>query len=238
MRVLAVILARGGSKGIKGKNILEIGGVPLIGRTIRACLACREISDVIVSTDDTEIARIASEYGSLVVDRPPEYATDSSSSESALLQACEAWKATAGHMYDLLMLVQNTTPFHSPSDMTAVIEAMANGKCNSCITVAETWRYHWTECGDGWEMPYQERANRQNRKPWFVEAGSLYCVRYEQFCKTMNLFTPPVETVIVPEWRSIELDDPEDIVKVRALAGVYDLPHDTTLDIKNSSERS
>lgn len=223
MTVLAVILARGGSKGIVGKNILEIGRTPLIGRTVRACLACEKITDVVVSTDDAEIARIAQEYGASIVDRPPEHATDSSSSESALQHACEAWKTQTGRTYDLLMLVQNTSPFHSPVDMTSVIETMSEGKCNSCITVAETWHYYWAKCAGGWEMPYQKRANRQNRAPWYIESGSLYCVRYEQFCRTMDLFPKPVETVVIPAWRALELDEPEDIVTVQTLAEVYDL---------------
>ena len=224
MKVLAVILARGGSKGIKRKNVIKIGGVPLIGRTVSTCLACEVISDVVVSTDDVEIATIAREFGAEVVERPAEYATDSSSSESALLHVCETWGIKEGRDYDLLMLAQNTTPFHSELDMTAVVQKMANGNCNSCITVTKTWRYHWAECDNGWEMPNQKRGNRQHRSPWFVEAGSLYCVQYKLFCQTMDLFAPPVEAVEIPELRSIELDEPEDIDKIRALAKLYDIP--------------
>jgi CMP-N-acetylneuraminic acid synthetase len=222
MRVLTVILARGGSKGIVRKNVLNIGGTPLIGRTVRACLACERITDVVVSTDDPEIAGIAQEYGASLVERPSEYASDSASSESALQHACKAWEAKTGRIYDLLILAQNTSPFHSPADMSAVIEKMGKGNCNSCITVTETWQYFWAQSTGGWEMPYQKRSTRQNRSPWYAEAGSLYCVRYDEFCQTMNLFPSPVETVVVPAWRAIELDEPEEIIRIQALTAIYD----------------
>ena len=89
MSVVAIIPARGGSKGIPGKNLKLIGGVPLIGRAIESCKSVAAITDVYVSTDDAAIAEVARKFGAKVIDRPAELASDSASSESALLHALE-----------------------------------------------------------------------------------------------------------------------------------------------------
>lgn len=220
-KALAVILARGGSKGIPGKNVIEISGVPLIGRTVGACKRCPDIAVVAVSTNDETIASVARNYGAEIIERPRDLATDSASSEVALLHACKYWQERTGVAHEVLLLAQNTSPFHDPSDMTQVIEKVRSGACNSCITVCQTWRYFWEEGQDGWHMPYQHRANRQNRPPWHMEAGLLYCVRRQLFLDTGNLFAPPVGTVQVPDWRALELDEPEDVKIAEALCRVY-----------------
>jgi len=221
MEILAVILARGGSKGIPRKNLVPIGGVPLLGRSIIAAKRCEAISNVVVSTDSLEIAQVARDYGAEVVDRPAELASDQASSESALLQATETWGRLCGKSCNLLLLIQCTSPFQDPADMQAVIDVVSSGRYNSCITVTETFRYYWAEDADGWHMPYQERGRRQERSPWFEEAGSLYCVRYEAFVAEANLFVPPVGAHVIPWWRSFEIDEPQDVQLAEALCRTF-----------------
>jgi N-acylneuraminate cytidylyltransferase len=221
LKAIAVIPARGGSKGIPRKNIIRIGGIPLIGRTIQAVKNCSSIDDIIVSTDDVEIAQIAKDYGADVIERPAKLAEDAASSEAAMLHACKKWHQLTGKRYELLLLAQNTSPFHDPGDMQRVIDLMQSDNYNSCITVTKTYRYFWASNKNGWHIPYQKRANRQKRQPWFEEAGSLYCVRYEMFCRDGNLFHSPVGTILVPKWRSHELDDPEDIKLANALCKTF-----------------
>ncbi len=222
MSVLAVIPARGGSKGIPRKNVLEIGGVPLIGRTVLAAKACPAIDDVVVSTDDAEIAAAARRFGAHVVDRPAELASDLASSESAIQHACRSWQAASGKTYDLVLLPQNTSPFHDPRDMASVIELAGGGLYRSCISVVETYKYFWFRGESGWRMPHQKRANRQQRGPWHQEAGSLYCTRYGSFCRDGNLFAEPVGTFTIPDWRGFELDDPQDVQVAQALCRVHE----------------
>jgi N-acylneuraminate cytidylyltransferase len=221
MSALAVILARGGSKGIPRKNLVPIGGVPLLGRSISAAKRCDAINDVVVSTDSPEIAQVARSYGAKVVDRPADLASDQASSESALQHAAETWGRLCGKSCDLLLLVQCTSPFQDPTDMQAVIDVMNTGRYNSCITVTETFRYFWAEGASGWYMPYQKRGRRQERRPWFEEAGSLYCVRYEAFMAGAKLFVPPVGTHAIPWWRSFEIDEPQDIKLAEALCSAF-----------------
>lgn len=91
LKVLAVIPARGSSKGVPRKNIVRIGGIPLIGRTVQAAKSCLSIDDIIVSTDDVEIAKIAKNYGADVIERPAKLAEDDVSSEIIMLHNCEKW---------------------------------------------------------------------------------------------------------------------------------------------------
>ena len=221
MTVVAVIPARGGSKGIPRKNLVPIGGVPLVARAVRAAKNCRAIDDVVVSTDSAEIGAVARSYGATVVDRPAELAGDRASTESALLHAVQTWSERNRSQCDILLLVQCTSPFHDPGDMEAVVEAVKSGGCNSCITILETFRYFWAEGPGGWHMPYQKRARRQERRAWFEEAGSLYCVRCELFVPEGNLFAPPVGAQVIPRWRAFEVDEPEDIKFAELLCGAY-----------------
>lgn len=222
MRVLAVILARGGSKGIPRKNVMPVDGVPLIGRTVQAAKTCPAIEDVVVSTDNAEIADVARRHGAEVIDRPAELADDATSSEAAMLHACRAWQERTPKTFDAVLLAQNTSPFHDPRDMQAVIEAMQAKNLGACITVTETYKYFWAEGPGGWHMPYQKRATRQKRRPWHEEAGSLYATRYDAFLREGNLFVPPVGVVTIPWWRAFEIDEPEDLALAEALCSVYE----------------
>src|SRR6188508_3044405 len=93
---VAIIPARGGSKGLPGKNVMRVGGVPLVGRAVAAARAARSIGLVVVTTDDDEIARVARDAGAVVVDRPTGLADDTASSESALLHALDDLRESAG----------------------------------------------------------------------------------------------------------------------------------------------
>src|SRR5690606_38380639 len=115
--VLALIPARGGSKSLPRKNVLPLGGIPLIAHTIRAAQAAKCVSRVAVSTEDSEIAEIARQYGADVVKRPMELATDDSTSESALLHSLDYLEANEGYLPDILCFLQCTSPFTAPEDI-------------------------------------------------------------------------------------------------------------------------
>jgi N-acylneuraminate cytidylyltransferase len=223
MRVLAIIPARGGSKGIPNKNILPIGGRPLLGRTIEAARNCCLVNDILVTTDSPVIAGLARQYGAEVVKRPETLAGDHVASEAALQHACEDWEQRTGLHYDLLLLPQNTSPFHDASDMEGVIQTVSSGLFNSCITVVRTYRYFWSMGENGSAgMVHQKRAPRQQRSPLYEEAGSLYCVRYDHFRRTGDLFAAPTGIVEVPWWKSVELDESSDIELADFVCAVYE----------------
>ena len=100
---------------------------------------------------------------------------------------------------------------------------MSSGPFNSCIAVVRTYRYFWSRREDGSAgMTHQKRAPRQQRSPWYEEAGSLYCVRYDHFRKTGNLFADPTGIMEVPWWKSVELDEPSDIELAELVCAMYE----------------
>ncbi|MEV5238996.1 NTP transferase domain-containing protein [Streptomyces cinnamoneus] len=145
--VLAVIPARGGSKGVPSKNLAPVGGVPLVARAVRACRAARLVTDVVVSTDDPAIAAAARSAGAEVVQRPSAIAGDTASSEAAVLHAMEAYEAGGGRRVGVVVLVQCTSPFLTAEDVDGVARAVAEGGADSALTVAPFHGFVWREGG-------------------------------------------------------------------------------------------
>ncbi|MET8598235.1 NTP transferase domain-containing protein [Streptomyces althioticus] len=148
-RVLAVIPARGGSKGVPAKNLAPVGGVPLVARAVRECRAARHVTDVVVSTDDAAIAETARQAGAEVVLRPADLAGDTATSEAAVLHALDAHEALHGARVDVVLLVQCTSPFLTREDVDGVAAAVAHGDADTAVTVAPFHGFVWRETGAG-----------------------------------------------------------------------------------------
>ena len=124
MRVLGIIPARGGSKGLPGKNIKLLNGIPLIAYTIKEALNSN-LEEFIVSTDSEEIAEVARNYGGKVPFlRPAEIATDNASSLDVVLHALDFMKEHEGKEYDAIMLLQPTTPYRDREDINQAINLL------------------------------------------------------------------------------------------------------------------
>ncbi|MFW6694672.1 cytidylyltransferase domain-containing protein [Streptomyces sp. MAR4 CNX-425] len=148
-RVLAVIPARGGSKGVPGKNLARVGGVPLVARAVRQCLAARLVTDVVVSTDDDTIAAVAREAGAEVVRRPAEIAGDTASSEAAVLHALDTHEERCGEPMAAVLLVQCTSPFLTGADIDGVTAAVLDEDgADSALTVAPFHGFIWRDEAD------------------------------------------------------------------------------------------
>ncbi|MEU1312845.1 acylneuraminate cytidylyltransferase [Streptomyces cinnamoneus] len=145
--VLAVIPARGGSKGVPSKNLAAVGGVPLVARAVRACRAARLVTDVVVSTDDPAIAAAARSAGAGVVQRPAAIAGDTATSEAAVLHAMDAYEAGGERRVGVVLLVQCTSPFLTPEDVDGVARAVVEGGADSALTVAPFHGFVWRESG-------------------------------------------------------------------------------------------
>ena len=127
MNIVGFVFARGGSKGLPRKNVRLLGGKPLIAHAIDTAFACRQINEVIVSTDDPEIAAVARSHGADVVERPDELATSTATSESALLHVLDALAADGTADPAVCLLVQCTSPFIHPDDLDGVTAAVLDG---------------------------------------------------------------------------------------------------------------
>src|SRR3954471_8585828 len=145
---VAVIPARGGSKGVPRKNLRRVGGVPLIARAIAAARAADRIDRVVVSTDDEQIGAVAREWGAEVVSRPAELSGDTASSESAVEHALDEL-ARFGIAVGIVVLVQATSPFIDPADLDAAVERVRAGESDAVFSAVESWGFLWRTSSDG-----------------------------------------------------------------------------------------
>ncbi|MFD6996501.1 cytidylyltransferase domain-containing protein [Streptomyces mirabilis] len=228
-RVLAVIPARGGSKGVPAKNLLPVGGVPLVARAVRECRATRLVTDVVVSTDDQAIAAAAREAGAEVVLRPAAIAGDTATSEAAVLHALDAHEALHGSAVDVVLLVQCTSPFITREDIDGVAGAVVENGADTALTVASFHGFIWrdaadesTEGGNGVNHDKSFRPRRQDRPQDLLETGAAYAMDAAGLREHQHRFFGRTELVRTDPARVLEIDDPHDLARARALAPLFD----------------
>ncbi len=227
---MAVIPARGGSKGVPGKNLRRVGGVPLVVRAVRACRAAARIDLVVVSTDDDAIAAAARGAGATVVLRPAPLAGDTATSESALLHALDALDATPR----TLVFVQCTSPFVDPADLDTGVALVASGAADAAFAAVETYEFLWrAQPGQvaaaprvaGVNHDAAHRPRRQDRAPDWRETGAFYVLDVVGFRTTGHRFFGRTAAVAVPEHRALEIDGATELAMARALAPLVDGAH-------------
>ncbi|MFE9772583.1 cytidylyltransferase domain-containing protein [Streptomyces sp. NPDC005931] len=235
-RVLAVIPARGGSKGVPAKNLAPVGGTPLVARAVRECRAARHVTDVVVSTDDQAIATAAREAGAEVVLRPAAIAGDTATSEAAVLHALDSHEALHGSPVDVVLLVQCTSPFLLREDVDGVARAVLEEGADTAVTVAPFHGFVWRDASDGATDadagPYgggqgvnhdkSFRPRRQDRPQDFLETGAAYAMEVRGFREHRHRFFGRTELVRTDPARVLEIDDPHDLARARALAPLFD----------------
>lgn len=230
-KVLAVIPARGGSKGVPGKNLASVAGVPLVVRAVFACRAARLVTDVVVSTDDPAIAAAARSAGADVVVRPAGISGDTASSEAAVLHALDAHPDAR-----VVLLVQCTSPFLTREDVEGVAAAVLEDGAETAVTVAPFHGFLWREdeLGGGQGMGHDKsfRPRRQDRPQDFLETGAAYAMDAEGFRTHQHRFFGRTALVRTDPARVLEIDEPHDLDRARALAPVLDrLPTPTRDDV-------
>ncbi|MFD0145718.1 MULTISPECIES: cytidylyltransferase domain-containing protein [unclassified Streptomyces] len=233
--VLAVIPARGGSKGVPAKNLAPVAGVPLVSRAVRACLGAPLVTDVVVSTDDAAIASAARAAGAEAIHRPASIAGDTATSESAVLHAMDAFEATSGRRVDVILLVQCTSPFLTAGEVNGTVERIVEGGADTAFTAAPTHGFLWREssgggtggedsgaCGVNHDKAHRPR--RQDREPEYLETGAVYAMAAEGFRTHRHRFFGQTALVVTDPARVLEIDDPHDLARARALAPLLDTP--------------
>ncbi|MFF3154072.1 cytidylyltransferase domain-containing protein [Streptomyces sp. NPDC057910] len=230
-KVLAVIPARGGSKGVPGKNLASVAGVPLVVRAVLACRAARLVTDVVVSTDDPAIAAAARSAGADVVVRPAGISGDTASSEAAVLHALDAHPDAR-----VVLLVQCTSPFLTREDVEGVAAAVLEDGAETAVTVAPFHGFLWREdeLGGGQGMGHDKsfRPRRQDRPQDFLETGAAYAMDAQGFRTHQHRFFGRTALVRTDPARVLEIDEPHDLDRARALAPVLDrLPTPTRDDV-------
>ena len=214
---LALIPARGGSKGIPGKNLQTVGHVPLICRSIRAAQASNGVGRVVVSTDDDAIAEAAEAEGAIVIRRPAAIAGDTASSESALLHALDELEEQ-GPLETELVFLQCTSPFTTGAQIDAVLTALQKEGCSSSFSVSPWHGFLWRADGRGINHdPELPRQRRQDLEPAFLETGAIYAMGVKAFRGCGSRFCPPTRPVVFEEVGP-EIDTPEDLALCRNIA--------------------
>lgn len=227
MRVLGIIPARGGSKGIPGKNIRMLAGKPLIQYTIEAARAARHISETIVSTDDHAIKSIAVEGGALVpFDRPAELALDATPTIDVVLHAL-VWYEDQGVSFDAICLLQPTTPFREAGAIDAAISKFFEEDCDALISVRRVpseWNPHWTFEGglDGFlKIATGEKhiiTRRQDLPPAYFRDGSIYLTRTHILREQRSLYGERLSFIVSDSPFYVNIDTEADWEIAKRLA--------------------
>ncbi|WP_300266249.1 acylneuraminate cytidylyltransferase [Microbacterium sp.] len=224
---IAVIPARGGSKGVPRKNVRLIGGVPLVERAVRAAAAASAIDLIVVSTDDDEIAVVSEAAGARVIRRPAELAGDTASSESAILHVLDELAAT-GETVGTVVFLQATSPFIPSAGIDEAVAHIRENRYDSVFSAHETYGFLWRrgESGEAGAINHDaaHRPRRQDREPHYLETGAFYAFRAEGFRQAEHRFFGRIGIVEVPEATAIEIDDEQQLAVASALAGVVDRP--------------
>lgn len=225
MGVVAVIPARGGSKGVPGKNLRPVGGVPLIVRAVRAALGVPAIDQVVVSTDHDGIALAALGAGARVIDRPADLAGDAVGSEPALLHALETLRCDTA--VDVLVFIQATSPFIDTDALARAVADVVSGARDSVFSAVPTHVFLWTDSDGGATGVNHDaavRLRRQDREPQWAETGAFYVLAAEGFRAARHRFFGRIGVAAVDPRGSIEIDAPEDLELAEALAPFLDPP--------------
>ena len=220
MKILSIIPARGGSKGLPRKNIIDLNGKPLIGWTIGASLKSKYITDTIVSSDDEEILNISQQYGANVLKRPKELATDIASSESAVEHAIKQLEKQ-NRVYDYIVLLQPTSPFRDEKDIDKAFEILFEKKATALISVKEydnkILKAFIDKNGfiEGIRNNIYPFQRRQDLPKVYMSNGAIYIVKVDEFIKNKSFWTEKTVKFVMDEIKSMDIDTREDLERIR-----------------------
>lgn len=221
-RVLALIPARGGSKGIKGKNIIPLCGKPLIGYTIQAALGSGYVDRVLVTTDSEEIAEASRQLGAdAPFLRPERLASDTAKTIDAVLHAME-WLRSHGEAYDILTLLQPTQPLRRAEDIDGALEAFMAGGMQGLASVREAeempplMRTLDSEGRLKGLLPMGSTIRRQEMEKYYLVDGSIYINATEELGEDIS-FNDNAIPYLMPTERSVDIDEWKDLERAELL---------------------
>jgi len=221
MRIDAIILARGGSKGIPGKNTMEFLGKPLLAWTIEQCRGASLVTDIWVSSDDQQILDVAKKYGARLIKRPDVISGDEATSESGWLHAIE-YIEQDGFELTAVLAPQVTSPLREPKDIDLAINKFREEDLDSLFSssIADDL-YFWKKNKDGElnsaNYDYKNRMRRQNFKSQIIENGSFYIFKPEILQTKNNRLGGKIGYSEMEFWKMFEIDNMDDVKMCSAL---------------------
>lgn len=223
MASLGIIPARGGSKGVPGKNLRPIGGKPLIAWTIERALAAPSVDTVLVSTDDERIAAVAREHGAEAPFlRPAELATDEAPTEPVMAHALD-WYAARGQTFDTITLLQPTSPLRLNGTIEAAFRQFRDEGADSLIGVVESHHFFWRRGAGAGAEAFYDYGNRPRRQDiaaadrLYRETGSIYISRVDAFRRSGNRLSGSIALFVMDELEGWEIDSEADFAVLDAL---------------------
>ena len=218
--MLAIIPARGGSKGLPGKNIKPLLGKPLIAYAVEAALKSKYIDRVIVSTDDEEIARVAREAGAEVpFMRPAELASDTATAVDVYIHATEFMMNQTGEPIEKFMVLLPTAPLRTVDHIDAAVEAFNEKGCDTLISVTEaetppSWYMNMDGRGcisnSGFGMKGAIVNNRQVNDAYYIPNGAIYILDYKLLKEKRTYYSDNTYGFVMSRLESIDIDNIDD----------------------------
>ncbi len=227
MRNIAVIPARGGSKSVPRKNLQGLAGRPLIAYMIGHALAVPAITDLVVSTEDAEIAEVARRFGAQVPFlRPAELAEDNMPSWPSVRHAVLEMERRSGQAYDHVIMLQATAPLCRSQDIAACIDRLAVGDCDSVVTVVRVMTHHPFRMkrivGEDIlinfiDQGFEDMRPRQTLPPVYQRSGAVYASRRAVVLEQDSVVGANARAVIVPPETGLEIDTALDLELMRLI---------------------
>ena len=214
-RILALIPARGGSKGIKDKNITHLCGKPLIAYSVACGMQSKYVDSVVVTTDSEKIAEVARQYGAWVPFlRPPELASDTAKTLDAVLHAVKSL-AEMGEQYDAVLLLQPTQPLRTSEDVDGAIEAYFAQGCEDLVSVSQVSDHpiliRTVEGGRLKNLlPFSSTCRRQDMPAYYLVNGCIYINAIERLNENTSFNDNPIP-YIMKKSHSVDIDEPIDL---------------------------
>ena len=223
MKTYAFIFARGGSKGVPGKNIKDICGKPLIAYSIEIAQAINRIDKIFVSTEDDKIATISKRYGASIIPRPSKLAQDDSSEWLAWQHAIR-WLEERDDKFDIFLSLPTTSPLRNTKDVTSCLSCL-NEKSDAVITMTKSSRSPWfnmvQQDSDGYVKVLMENNQSFIRRQEVPKAYDMttvaYVTRPEYIINSKSIFDGKVKAVIVPPERAVDIDTELDFLLAELL---------------------
>lgn len=227
--IVAIVLARGGSKGIPGKNTIDFCGKPLIVWTIEQLQQVRGIHSIWVSSDSQGILSISRDCGVETIRRPDDISGNTATSESGWLHALEIIESKVG-IVDIVIAPQVTSPLRGPEDVERGLRDFQEQKCDSMFScsLAEDL-YFWEKMSDGTlrsvNYDYKSRKRRQDIPKQYIENGSFYLFKPEVLRQHNNRLGGKIGMTEMEFWKMFQIDSMEDLKMCEALMRVFLLGH-------------
>ena len=228
-KILGLILARGSSKSIKNKNIINFCGKPLISWTINSALKSKLLNDVVLSTDSKQIAKVGKKFGAQVpFIRPSKLAKDTTPSIDAVLHAIK-WFKRKKIFYDLVVLLEPTSPLRDNNDIDRSIKKIIKRKGESLVSTSKAEKlnpaYLYSKTKLEKIRPIKSYTKqggykyirRQDLDDIYFSEGTIYISKVKTLLKKKTFFHKETLMYVLPKWKSLEIDDKLDLILAEAI---------------------